>query len=258
VTTLRLKNVSARVLDEIDLKVAEGEFFVLVGPSGSGKSTLLQVIAGLLACTGHIYFNGDRIDGLPPHKRRVGYLFQDLLLFPHLTVRKNLLLAMAHLKIERRVALNKAQTLLQRFGIGEIADRYPDQVSGGEKQRAALARALAGQPRILLLDEPFSSLDPDNAKRLRADLKKHQRDFKITTIFVTHNLAEARLLADRIGVIRRGRLSDVAHRPASAWMEETASLPNPASIRQKPSKRSARIAATIDTGWQRQKRPSRP
>jgi ABC-type sugar transport system ATPase subunit len=224
VTTIRLKKVSARVLDEIDLRVAKGELFVLLGPSGSGKSTLLQVIAGLLPYTGQIYFNGDRIDGLPPHRRRVGYLFQDLLLFPHLTVCKNLLLAMAHLKIERRVALRSAQTLLQRFGIGKLADRYPHQISGGEKQRAALARAIAGQPRILLLDEPFSSLDPENAKRLRADLKTHQRHYKITTIFVTHNLAEARLLADRIGVFRSGRLSHLAHLPPVARGEAPTGL----------------------------------
>jgi ABC-type sugar transport system ATPase subunit len=210
-TTIRIKNVCARMLDQIDLMVKEGEFFVLLGPSGSGKSTLLQVIAGLLPCTtGHIFFNGDRIDGLPPHKRRVGYLFQDLLLFPHLTVRKNLLLAMAHLKIERRFALKRTETLLQRFDIQRLADRYPDQISGGEKQRTALARAIAAEPRILLLDEPFSSLDPENAKRLRTDIKTHQRHFNITTIFVTHNLSEAHLLADRIGIIRCGRLSDNA------------------------------------------------
>jgi ABC-type sugar transport system ATPase subunit len=222
VTTIQLKSVSARVLDEIDLTVAEGELFVLLGPSGSGKSTLLQVIAGLLPCTGHIFFNGDRVDGLPPHKRRVGYLFQDLLLFPHLIVRKNLLLATAHLKIERRVALKKIETLLQRFGITKIADRYPDQISGGEKQRAALARAIAAEPRILLLDEPFSSLDAKNAQRLRTDLKKHQRHFKITTIFVTHNLDEARLLADRIGVIRSGRLYNYASFPDAVSMEKIA------------------------------------
>ena len=174
---------------------------------GGGKSTLLQVIAGLLPCRGEIFFNGDRIDALTPNKRRVGYLFQDLLLFPHLTVRKNLLLAMTHLKIERRVALERAEALLQRFDIPKLADRYPGQMSGGEKQRAALARAIATDPRILLLDEPFSSLDAENAQRLRLELRNHQRHLKITTIFVTHNWEEARLLADRIGIIRSGRLS---------------------------------------------------
>ena len=204
-----MEKVSARVLSEVDLMVAEGEFFVLLGPSGGGKSTLLQVIAGLLPCTGEIFFNGNRVDGLPPYRRRVGYLFQDLLLFPHLTVRKNLLLAMAHLKLEPRAALEKTDALLQRFRIPNLADRYPSQMSGGEKQRAALARAIATDPRILLLDEPFSSLDTENAKRLRIELKNHQRQLKITTIFVTHNWEEARLLADRIGVIRSGQLFDL-------------------------------------------------
>ena len=206
VTTIRLERVSARVLDKIDLMIAEGELFVLLGPSGGGKSTLLQVIAGLLPCTGHIFFNDERIDGLPPHKRRVGYLFQDLLLFPHLTVRKNLLLAMTHLKIKRRTALERTEELLQRFGIPTLADRYPARMSGGEKQRAALARAIAADPHILLLDEPFSSLDEENARRLRMELRSHQRNLHITTLFVTHNHEEARLLGDRIGVIRSGRL----------------------------------------------------
>ena len=207
-TTIRLEKVSARVLDKVDLAIEEGELFMLLGPSGGGKSTLLQVIAGLLPCRGHIFFNDERIDGLPPHKRRVGYLFQDLLLFPHLTVRKNLLLAMVHLKIKRRTALERTDELLERFGIPTLADRYPDRMSGGEKQRAALARAVAADPRILLLDEPFSSLDEGNARRLRMELRSHQRRLNITTLFVTHNLEEARLLADRIGVIRSGRLSD--------------------------------------------------
>ncbi len=206
-TAIALDRVCARVLDRIDLTVEEGELYVLLGPSGGGKSTLLQVIAGLLPCQGHIYFNGDRVDDLPPYKRRVGYLFQDLLLFPHLTVRKNLLLAMAHLKLDRRAALQKAEALLQRFAIPEYAHRYPHQMSGGEKQRAALARAIATDPQILLLDEPFSSLDTDNAQRLRAELRAHQRHFRITTIFVTHNLQEAQFLADRMGIIRSGRLS---------------------------------------------------
>ncbi len=219
-TTIRLDKVSTLVLDKVDLTVAEGELFVLLGPSGAGKSTLLQVIAGLLPCRGSIFFNGDCIDHLPPHQRRVGYLFQDLLLFPHLTIRKNLQLAMAHLKPSRRSAREKIQVLLGRFGILQLADRYPAQMSGGEKQRAALARAIATDPRILLLDEPFSSLDQQNAQRLRVELKNHQRHFKITTIFVTHNRKEARQLADRVGVIRAGRLTDFPNTPSKAFIDE--------------------------------------
>ncbi len=219
-TTIRLEKVSARVLKEIDLTVSEGELFVLLGPTGVGKSTLLQVIAGLLPCTGRIFFNGDRIDCLPPHQRRVGYLFQDLLLFPHLTVSKNLRLAMAHLKLNRRAVQEKIRELLHRFDIAQLADRYPAQMSGGEKQRAALARAIATGPRILLLDEPFSSLDPPNAKRLRCELRNYQQHFKITTVFVTHNWGEARLLADRIGIIRAGRMVDYPNSSDAPIMEE--------------------------------------
>ncbi len=205
-TEIRLEKVRARVLDEIDLTVSEGELFVLLGPSGAGKSTLLQAIAGLLPYQGHIFYNGGCIDRLPPHKRRVGYLFQDLLLFPHVSIRENLLLAMTHLKTNRRAKQQKAREILEQFGILHLADRFADEMSGGEKQRAALARAIATNPRILLLDEPFSSLDESHAADLRAELKKHQRHFKIATIFVTHNWAEAQQLADRLGFLRQGRL----------------------------------------------------
>jgi ABC-type sulfate/molybdate transport systems ATPase subunit len=227
-TTIRLEKVSNQVLKEIDLILAEGELFVLVGPSGAGKSTLLQVIAGLVPARGHIYFNGDCIDARPPHRRRVGYLFQDLLLFPHLTVYQNLRLAMAPLKIGRREAHARIGSLLERFGILDLERRYPAQMSGGEKQRAALARAIATDPRILLLDEPFSSLDEKNARRLRGELKSHQRHFKITTLFVTHDRAEARQLADRIGVIRKGRMTvsvasrDPSDAPADAPIRDAA------------------------------------
>lgn len=206
-TTIRLEKVSNTVLHDVDLTLDEGELFVLLGPSGAGKSTLLKVIAGLLPCSGHIFFNGDCVDRQPPHQRGVGYLFQDLLLFPHLTVFQNLALAMAHLKVDRREEKRKISRLLDRFGIIDLVHRYPVQMSGGEKQRAALARAIATDPRILLLDEPFSSLDPENARRLRSELKAHQRHFRITTLFVTHNWTEARQLADRIGVIQKGQLT---------------------------------------------------
>lgn len=205
-TDIRLDRVCAQVLKDIELAVPEGELFVLLGPSGAGKSTLLQVIAGLLAHQGRIFFNGDRIDRIPPHKRKVGYLFQDLLLFPHCTLRKNLFLAMVHLKSSRCVKHQKIQELLEMFGILPLADRFPSEVSGGEKQRAALARAIATEPRILLLDEPFSKLDERTATHLRAELKRHQRHFKITTIFVTHSRIEANELADRTGIIREGRI----------------------------------------------------
>ena len=244
-TTIRLEKVSTQVLKEIDLILAEGELFVLVGPSGAGKSTLLQVIAGLVPARGHIYFNGDCIDRLPPHQRRVGYLFQDLLLFPHLTVCQNLQLAMAHLKIGRREVHARIGELLERFGILALQGRYPAQMSGGEKQRAALARAIATDPKILLLDEPFSSLDEKNARRLRTELKAHQRHFRITTLFVTHNRAEARQLADRIGVIRQGRMT------VNAASRNPADIPANKALRDVAGDRNASARLPIDRSWSR-------
>ena len=210
-TTIRLENISVRILKEIRLTIYQGELLVLLGASGAGKSTLLQAIAGLLTYQGHIYFNDACIDRLPPFRRKVGYLFQDLLLFPHLSVIKNLILAMAHLNRNRRVDRKKALNLLKRFNIVHLAERFPRELSGGEKQRTALARAIATEPHILLLDEPFSSLDEDNARYLRAELKAHQHHFRITTIFVTHNRKEARELADRIAIMETGQLIPSNH-----------------------------------------------
>jgi ABC-type sugar transport system ATPase subunit len=206
--TIRLEKVRTHILKEIDLTVTAGELFVLLGPSGAGKSTLLKTIAGLLSYNGRIFFDDQCIDRLPPYRRKVGYLFQDLLLFPHLTVQNNLILAMTHLKQTKHRIRQKAKDILSQFGISHLADRFPANMSGGEKQRAALARAIATEPRILLLDEPFSSLDDDNAEHLRSELRQHQRHFKITTIFVTHNRHEAHNLADRLGSIEDGRLVD--------------------------------------------------
>lgn len=243
-TDIRIEKVSTRILKDIELTVSEGELFVLMGPSGAGKSTLLQVIAGLLPYEGRIYFNGDCIDRLPPHKRRVGYLFQDLLLFPHLTIQKNLLLAMTHLKLNFDAKQNRVRDLLSLFGILHLADRFPVEMSGGEKQRAALARAIATDPRILLLDEPFSSLDERNAEHLRDELKKHQRHFRITTIFVTHNWNEARELADRIGVICDGRLEHYPNASKIKHIDEGKSVCSVANLGYSPIRGEEQLSAS--------------
>jgi ABC-type sugar transport system ATPase subunit len=230
-TAIRLEKVSLRVLRGIDLVVDSGELFVLLGPSGAGKSTLLQVIAGLLPYEGHVRFNDDCIDRLPPQRRRVGYLFQDLLLFPHLSVGKNLGVAMLHLNLDRQARRRRIGEILERFGILHLKDRLPAQMSGGEKQRASLARAIATDPRILLLDEPFSSLDPHHAQQLRTELKAHQRHFGITTLFVTHNWEEASQLADRIGVIHDGRLADCIEPPPEPPLEPPLEPPTEGSMK---------------------------
>lgn len=200
------------VLREISLAIDPGELVALLGPSGCGKSTLLRVVAGLHAPgAGRILFNGREVNGLPAERRRAAMVFQRPLLFPHLTVAGNVAFGlkmrrMASGEIRQRVA--QALHLVQLEGYG---DRRPGELSGGQEQRVALARALVIEPDLLLLDEPFSALDPGlraEMQRLVGDL---QRRLGITTIFVTHDQEEAVLLADRIAVLLDGRLAQFDH-----------------------------------------------
>ena len=203
---IELQEVRNPVLGGVDLVVEEGEIFVLLGPSGAGKTSLLNVLAGLMPYEGRVFFQGRLMNGSPPQKRRVGYLFQDLLLFPHLTVGGNLQLAMTGQEGDRQSRLRRQAELLELLGIPHLARRWPGSLSGGERQRVALARSLAAQPRLLLLDEPFNSLDYGIARHLRAEFKHLQRKLGLTTLLVTHNLEEAREMADRLAILRQGRL----------------------------------------------------
>jgi len=152
-----LENVQNAIIKGVSVNILDGELFVVVGPSGSGKTTLLNMIAGLTPCEGHIYIDGVCLDGLPPFKRKIGYLFQDLLLFPHISVEKNILLALKRLTMGKREKDERVSKMMDLLGLGHLADRLPDTLSGGEKQRVALARAMVSSPKVLLLDEPFSS-----------------------------------------------------------------------------------------------------
>lgn len=215
-TAIRLRKISNFILKEVDLDIGDGELLVIVGPSGSGKTTLLNVLAGLVPYQGQVMFGDRSADRLPPHNRRVGYVFQDLLLFPHLTVKKNLLMAMRCLDLTRRERQSHVQAVLDLFRIGDLKDRLPEELSGGEKQRAALARAVVCRPKILLLDEPFASLDFRTVRYLRQEFKRMQRRLGLSTLFVTHNLYEARELGDRIAVLRKGRLEQIL-RSGEIW-----------------------------------------
>jgi ABC-type sugar transport system ATPase subunit len=205
-TAIALEHLANHALLGIDLEVEHGELLALVGPSGAGKSTLLHAIAGLVPYCGTVRFDGRPVDRLQPHERQVGMVFQDLFLFPHLTVRSNVGLAMKHLGLAKKTLADRTLDLLTRFGLDRLADRRPNALSGGEKQRVALARAVASAPRLLLLDEPLSSLDVKTAKTLRREIHRFQRELDITTLLVTHNLEEAAELGDRIGVIQDGEL----------------------------------------------------
>jgi iron(III) transport system ATP-binding protein len=203
------------VVDHVSLEIAAGEAVVILGPSGCGKTTLLRLVAGLDAPDeGEIGLDGRQVARaghslVPPHDRRIGFVFQDLALWPHLTVRGNLAFVTASVGIAKAVRDERIRHMLSLVRIDGLASRYPHQLSGGEQQRAALARALVGQPRLLLLDEPFSSLDSDLRQALRTEIATLQRTLALTALYVTHDREDARVLADRIVVMRAGRIDAV-------------------------------------------------
>jgi ABC-type Fe3+/spermidine/putrescine transport system ATPase subunit len=219
-SVISLVNVSNWILKDISFEINKGEIFALVGPSGAGKTTLLQVIAGLAPYKGKVFSGTKSLEGIPPYKRRVGYLFQDLLLFPHLNIFENLIIAMTREPGGKRDKGERASELLEMVGIGSLSKRFPNELSGGEKQRAALARALASSPDILLLDEPFSSLDFRIARYLRLEFKRLQRLLGFNALFVTHNLREAREMSDRIGVLKEGSLIQIVN-PDELWINDS-------------------------------------
>lgn len=189
------------------IDVMKGEFFSLVGPSGCGKTTLLRLIAGLeRPDSGEIWLNGKEITHLPPAKRRIGLVFQDLALFPHLTVTGNIEYGLKVKRLSPVQRKKRVAELLHLFELEQLAGREVNQLSGGERQRVALARALSPQPHILLMDEPFSALDYGLRQRLRRELKDLQRRLGLTIIFVTHQQEEALSLSDRLAVMRNGRI----------------------------------------------------
>lgn len=208
--TVQIQSVSNFILKNIDLTIQDGEFLVLLGPNGSGKSTLLNTISGLVPYQGTVLFDGVCINEIPADKRNVGYLFQNLALFPHLCVSENIAYAMRlKRKYSRDYITARTRNYLKTLNIEHLAHRYPGKLSGGEKQRVALARALASDPEILLLDEPMSSLDLRTAKYLRLEFRSLQKQLGTTTVFVTHNLSEAVEIADRIAVFSDGELLQV-------------------------------------------------
>ena len=208
--TVELKGITNYICRGVNLAIENGELLVLLGRTGAGKTTLLNVIAGLAPYKGSVTFDGVEVDSLPARKRKVGYLFQDFCLFPHLNVRENIAFGLRAKGLSKSDVFRRVDELLSSFKLQHLADRYPNKgLSGGEKQRVALARALAPWPEVLLLDEPFNSLDLRTAKHLRMELKRIQRSFHITTVYVTHNQREVSEMGDRIAVIHKGRVEQI-------------------------------------------------
>jgi ABC-type sulfate/molybdate transport systems ATPase subunit len=207
--SIELKSINNFACRDITMAISDRELLVLLGPTGAGKTTLLNIISGLIAYEGSVLFDGIPMEGTPTNRRGVGYLFQDLVLFPHLTVSSNITYGMRMQKWSAEAIDARLRELMGLMTIHHLAGRYPRYLSGGEKQRVALARAIAPYPRVLLLDEPFNNLDMRTTKYLRMEFRKILKELGLTAIFVTHNLPEAQEMADRIAVLDRGRLEQI-------------------------------------------------
>jgi iron(III) transport system ATP-binding protein len=214
-----------RVLRDVDLEIEPGEFFAFLGPSGCGKTTLLRLIAGFArADRGTVEVGGRDITALPPWKRDVGMVFQSYALWPHMTVRSNVAFGLEERRLPRAEIARRVEAALDRVGLSALADRRPSQLSGGQQQRVAVARTIAIEPKVLLLDEPLSNLDARLRVQVRRELRDLQRRLGITTIFVTHDQEEANTICDRIAVMNEGVVQQVGtpmelyERPANLFV----------------------------------------
>jgi len=229
-------------LCDVSLAVEPGTFLVLLGPSGSGKTTLLRCLAGIERVTSGRITIGERTvaDGrthVPPDQRDLSMVFQDYALWPHLTARDNVAFALRRRRVSRAECRSRATEMLGRVGLGALADRYPNQLSGGEQQRVALARALIADTGLILCDEPLSNLDADLRERMRVEISALVREAAATTVYITHDQAEAFALADQVGVLERGRLvqtgtpEEIYTRPASPFVARFTGLAGELPVR---------------------------
>jgi putative spermidine/putrescine transport system ATP-binding protein len=218
---------ATRALDEMSLEIAPGELVALLGPSGCGKTTALRIVAGFeYADAGEVLIDGKDISGVPASKRDMGMVFQSYSLFPNMNALDNVAFGLRMRKVGGGARRKRAGELLEMVGLVPQAGQFPHQLSGGQQQRVALARALAVEPRVLLLDEPLSALDAKVRLQLREQIRALQQRLGTTTLFVTHDQEEALSMADRVGVMRAGKLEQVAEpaelyaRPATAFVAE--------------------------------------
>jgi len=230
--SLRLETISHRfgsttAVRDVSLEVSAGELVALLGPSGCGKSTLLRIIAGFIRQSeGRVRYDGEPVDHLPPNRRGAGIVFQNYALFPHMTAAQNVAYGLEARGDSRAHVRARVAEMLALVQMSELGDRYPGELSGGQQQRIALARALAVEPKILLLDEPFGALDKNLRLDMQVEVKRLQRLYGVTTIMVTHDQEEALGMADRIAVLNRGAVEQFANpveiydRPATLFVNQ--------------------------------------
>ncbi len=227
---VRLERLTKRygdlaVIEELDLTIKDGEFFTVVGPSGCGKSTLLNMIAGLEPVTnGKIYFDDVSVNDLSPRDRDVAMVFQSYALYPHMNIFDNIAFPLRMKKTPRDTVESEVKRVASTLGIEGMLQRKPKELSGGQMQRAALGRAIIRKPKVFLMDEPLSNLDARLRVEMRAELKRLHQELKITTVYVTHDQAEAMGLSERIAVLHQGALQqcgtplDVFFRPSNIFV----------------------------------------
>ncbi|MBS7637443.1 ABC transporter ATP-binding protein [Candidatus Bathyarchaeota archaeon] len=212
---VRLERVTKRfgrvvAVDEVTLSIRDGELFTLLGPSGCGKTTVLRIIAGLeLPDSGRVYFGDRDVTFMKAYERRAVMVFQNYALWPHMKIYDNVAFGLRLMRLGRGEISKRVREALEMVRLEGFEDRYPNQLSGGEQQRVALARALAVEPEVLLLDEPLSNLDAKLRVEMREELRRLQKEFKITSIYVTHDQEEALSISDRVAVMNRGRIHQV-------------------------------------------------
>ncbi|HEX3187926.1 MAG TPA: ABC transporter ATP-binding protein [Pyrinomonadaceae bacterium] len=236
--TIQFKNVTKTfgdtvVVDDLSLEIAAGEFVVLLGPSGCGKTTTLRMLAGLETVTGgDICIEGERINDVQTQHRDLAMVFQSYALYPHMTIAENIAYPLRVRKLDKQERTRRVNAVAQRLEIEPLLDRKPRQLSGGERQRVALARAIVREPRAYLMDEPLSNLDARLRVQMRGELKRLQHQLGTTTIYVTHDQAEAMTLATRVAVMKRGRLQqfdtplNIYNHPANRFVAEFVGSPS--------------------------------
>jgi multiple sugar transport system ATP-binding protein len=223
----------ACVVDDLSLEVRDGEFIVLLGPSGCGKTTTLRMLAGLESVTsGDIFIHGERINDVPTQHRDLAMVFQSYALYPHMTIAENIGYPLRVRKLDKPERTERVERVAAMLDIESLLERKPRQLSGGERQRVALARAIVREPRAYLMDEPLSNLDARLRVQMRGELKRLQHQLGTTTIYVTHDQAEAMTLASRVAVMKKGRLQqfdtplNIYNQPANRFVAEFVGSPS--------------------------------